>query len=111
MVDDDDLDGAFVRLQPQAELLLDGSENGRTAEVQRRDAGRREVAMAGVVSSGTKSSWTSKSPVKPLLSITVRPSTVESTRTNSGIGICPPCIRAPEGANITLTLPHRGEGG
>ena len=38
------------------------------------------AGIASVISSGTKSSRTSKSSVNPVLSITLRPSTIESTR-------------------------------
>ena len=63
--------------------------------------------MAGVVSSGTKSSCRSNSPVNPVLSITLRPSSSESLRTSSGMAIFPPCIRAPAGPKVRPAEPHR----
>ena len=111
MIDDDHLHGPLRRLEPQAELFLERTENrgsvgiGRCARASGGGGG-----SAGVISSGRKSSRTSKSPLNPVLSITGRPSTIESIRMNSGICTFPPCIRAAGGAAITPTLPHRASG-
>ena len=63
--------------------------------------------IAGVVSSGTKSSCRSKDAVNPVLSSTRGPSIAERVRTNSDMAIFPPRICAPLKLTETIAEPQR----